>query len=58
MTKNFSKGALWAKPQTVANQIVQACNSNGGILYTPGFWWAIMAIIQLIPERIFIKLKL
>ena len=58
MTKDFSKGPLWAKPQTVANQIVQACNSNGGVLYTPSFWWAIMTIIKLIPEAIFIKLKL
>jgi short-subunit dehydrogenase len=58
MTKDFSKGPLWTKPQAVAYQIVQACNSNGGILYAPRFWWAIMAIIKLIPERIFIKLKL
>jgi short-subunit dehydrogenase len=58
MTKDFSKGPLWAKPQTVANQIVQACKFNGRVLYTPSFWWVIMAIIKLIPETIFIKLKL
>ena len=58
MTKEFTKGPLWAKPQTVAIQIVQACNSKGGILYTPRFWWAIMAIIKLIPETVFMKLKL
>jgi hypothetical protein len=58
MTKSFSKGPLWAKPQTVASQIVQACNSKGGILYTPKFWGVIMGIIKLIPETIFMKLKL
>lgn len=58
MTKDFSKGLLWAKPQTIANQIIQACNSNGGIIYAPRFWWVIMAIIKLIPETVFKKLKL
>jgi short-subunit dehydrogenase len=58
MTKDFRKGPLWAKPQTVASQIVQACNSKGGILYTPRFWSVIMAIIKLIPETVFTKLKL
>jgi short-subunit dehydrogenase len=58
MTKEFAKGPLWSKPQVVASQIVQACNSKGGILYAPRFWWAIMAIIKLIPETIFMKLKL
>lgn len=58
MTKGFTKGILWVKPRTIAIQVVQACNSKGGILYTPKFWWAIMGIIKLIPERVFIKLKL
>jgi short-subunit dehydrogenase len=58
MTKDFSKGQLWAKPQAVANTIVQACDSKGGILYTPRFWSVIMAIIKLIPETVFMKLKL
>jgi len=58
MTKDFNKGPLWTKPHTVASQIVKACNSKGGTLYAPRFWWAIMTIIKLIPEAIFIKLKL
>ena len=58
MTKDFTKGPLWAKPKTVAIQIVQACNSKGGILYTPRFWLIIMAFIKLIPEAVFMKLKL
>lgn len=58
MTKKFAKGPLWAHPKFVASQVVRACNTKGGILYTPRFWWAIMAIIKLIPETIFMKLKL
>jgi decaprenylphospho-beta-D-erythro-pentofuranosid-2-ulose 2-reductase len=58
MTREYPKGPLWEKPQVVASQIVQACNYKGGILYVPRFWWAIMAIIKLIPETIFMKLKL
>ena len=58
MTKKFTKGPLWTKPQVIASQIVQACNSKRGILYAPRFWWVIMAIIKLIPETVFMKLKL
>jgi len=58
MTKSHKKGFLWAKPKAVAEQIVNACNSRGGIRYTPIFWGPIMMIIKLIPENIFKKLKL
>lgn len=58
MTQEFTKGPLWAKPKVVAEQIVRACNKKGGVLYTPSFWLAIMIIIKLIPEKVFMKLKL
>lgn len=58
MTQEFTKGPLWAKPEAVAEQIVSACSRKGGVLYTPNFWWAIMIIIKLIPEKVFMKMKL
>jgi short-subunit dehydrogenase len=58
MTAAFPKGPLWAKPQAVAQGIVNAIDRRAGVVYLPGFWWAIMFIIRAIPERIFQGLKL
>jgi len=58
MTAEFKKGALWAQPEQVAQNIIKAINSKRNTLYTPWFWWGIMFIIRNIPEFIFKKLKL
>jgi len=59
MTAAFPKGALWAKPQQIANGIVGAVDrSSATVLYLPAFWRLIMLIIRSIPEAIFRKLKL
>ncbi len=58
MTAAFKKGALWAKPEKVARDINRAVERGQGVLYTPWFWWGIMAIIRTVPEAIFRKLKL
>jgi len=58
MTAEFRKGALWAQPEQVAQNIIKAINSSRNTLYTPWFWWGIMFIIRNIPEFIFKKLKL
>ena len=59
MTRDFKKGILWATPEKVARDIVQACDSpTRSVVYTPSFWAFIMLVIQHIPEMIFKKLKL
>lgn len=59
MTASFDKsGPLWAKPETVAKDIVRAINKRKNIAYTPWFWWGIMTIIKNIPESIFKRLSL
>jgi short-subunit dehydrogenase len=58
MTIAFKKGLLWATPEKVATSIVKACDTKSGVLYVPGFWYFIMAIVQAVPEFIFKKLKL
>lgn len=58
MTAGFKKGALWAKPEKVAEDIERALQKGFGVVYTPWFWRWIMAIIRLVPERIFVKLRL
>ncbi|MDO6459787.1 SDR family oxidoreductase [Granulosicoccaceae sp. 1_MG-2023] len=58
MTADFSKGALWAKPEQIAAGIEKAVAKKRNIVYLPGFWWAIMLIIRNIPEVIFKRLSL
>jgi len=58
MTAAFNKGALWASPDTVAMRIVQGIDKGWDVVYTPGFWRAIMFVIRLVPERVFKRLSL
>jgi len=59
MTAAFPKGALWAKPQQIANGIVSAVDRGSAtVLYLPKFWRLIMLIIRSIPETVFRRLKL
>ena len=58
MTADFPKGPLWATPQAVAKDIEGAIDSGFGVIYTPWFWRWIMQIIRLIPERLFVRLRL
>jgi decaprenylphospho-beta-D-erythro-pentofuranosid-2-ulose 2-reductase len=52
MTAGLKKGLLFAKPNSVARDIVRAIDKKRDVLYTPWFWILIMTIICLIPERI------
>jgi short-subunit dehydrogenase len=58
MTAEFSKGALWAKPEAIARGIVSAIDARRDVVYLPGFWHLIMLIIRHIPESIFKRLSL
>jgi decaprenylphospho-beta-D-erythro-pentofuranosid-2-ulose 2-reductase len=58
MTAEFKKGALWATPNQVAQDIIKAIQTKKNTLYTPFFWRYILLIIRHIPEVIFKRLKL
>lgn len=58
MTRDFKKGALWAKPEVVARGIVRAADQGRSAVYLPWFWMPIMLIIRHIPEFIFKRIKL
>lgn len=58
MTRAFKKGALWAKPEGIANGIVRAIDRSRSVVYLPGFWLPIMLIIRHIPEFVFRRIKL
>lgn len=58
MTRDFKKGALWAKPDSIARGIVRAADRGRSVVYLPWFWLPIMLIIRHIPEFIFKRIKL
>lgn len=58
MTRDFKKGALWATPEKVAQDIYNASCKGKNEVYTPGYWRLIMLIINNIPETIFKRLSL
>lgn len=57
MTAAFKKGPLWASPAQVAAAIVKASDKGVDVLYTPWFWFGIMAVIRSIPEFVFKKIR-
>ena len=58
MTQAFKKGPLWAAPETVARRIVAATDRGADVVYVPGFWRLIMALIKAVPEGLFKTLRL
>ncbi len=58
MTKEFDKsGPLWATPQRVAGDIVNAISKKKQVLYTPWFWRYIMLTIRNLPQSIFNRMN-
>jgi decaprenylphospho-beta-D-erythro-pentofuranosid-2-ulose 2-reductase len=58
MTAAFKKGALWAQPSRVARDIRIAMDRGTPVVYTPGFWRVIMAIVRAVPETVFRRLSM
>jgi short-subunit dehydrogenase len=53
MTADHRKNALFARPAGVANAIVRAIDAGRGEPYVPWFWQLIMAVVRLVPDRLF-----
>jgi short-subunit dehydrogenase len=49
---------LVADPQDIGGKIVRALEKKKNVVYLPGFWRIIMAMIRNIPESIFKRMKL
>jgi short-subunit dehydrogenase len=59
MTAGIAKGGpLWATPDQVAADIERAVKKGRRVVYTPWFWWPIMAIIRHLPWFVFARLKI
>jgi short-subunit dehydrogenase len=51
-------GPITASPEQVAEDIYRAVARRRSVLYTPWMWRYLMAVIRLIPERIFQRMSL
>jgi decaprenylphospho-beta-D-erythro-pentofuranosid-2-ulose 2-reductase len=58
MTADVAKNALFATPDRVAGDILRAVARRKDVVYTPGFWRVIMAILKMIPEAVFKRMAL
>jgi short-subunit dehydrogenase len=59
MTAGLDKsGPLWAKPEQIAQGIINAMAKGKNEVYLPGFWRLLMLIIRHIPEFIFKRMSL
>lgn len=58
MTAGMPGQSKMASPKAVARQIVRAIDRRSDIVYTPGKWRFIMAVIRMIPERLFKRMSI
>lgn len=59
MTENMDlPEKLMATPEEVAEYVYKAYRKSKDIVYTKWFWWLIMFIIKIIPEKIFKSMDL
>jgi short-subunit dehydrogenase len=49
---------LVASPQAAAKRIVEAALKGEDQAYVPRFWWPVMLLIRLIPEKLFKRMRL
>lgn len=58
MTVGFKKNFLFVGPEVIAKGIYRAIHKGDDVVYLPSYWWCIIGIIKMIPERIFKKISL
>jgi len=62
MTERMPGNAKFADPEAVAATLVKALDRGHGqgpdVIYVPGIWRIVMAVVRLIPESIFKKMNL
>jgi decaprenylphospho-beta-D-erythro-pentofuranosid-2-ulose 2-reductase len=58
MTEGMKGSEKFADVEKVAATIVKAIDAGQDVVYVPGVWRVIMAVIRAIPERVFKKLNL
>jgi short-subunit dehydrogenase len=58
MTESMKGSAKFADVEKVAATLVAAIDKGTDVVYVPGIWRVIMAVVRAVPERIFKKMNL
>ena len=58
MTAHLAKGPLFTSPEKAGDLIHRAIRARRDVVYVPGFWRGIMAVIRLLPESVMKRLNL
>jgi decaprenylphospho-beta-D-erythro-pentofuranosid-2-ulose 2-reductase len=58
MTAGVKKNILFAAPDRISRDVMRAIAKDKRVIYTPWFWRYIMIVIKLIPERLFVRMRL
>ena len=58
MTATMKGSEKFADVEAVAAALVKAIDHGKDIVYVPGIWRVIMAVIRAIPESLFLRLSL
>jgi decaprenylphospho-beta-D-erythro-pentofuranosid-2-ulose 2-reductase len=58
MTEGMKGSGKFADVEAVAASLVKAIDRGDDVVYVPGIWRVIMAVIRAIPERVFKKMNL
>lgn len=58
MTADVPKNMLWAQPDRVATLAIRGMDAGKSVIYVPGFWYFIMAVVKAVPEWLFRRLPL
>ncbi len=54
----FPSSPLLARPETVARDVLRALGKGRSVVYTPGYWRPVMAILRALPSPIFRRLPI
>lgn len=57
MTAHLPGGILFATPEKIASGIARAIDRRRDVVYLPGFWRWIMAVLRAVPESVFKRLN-
>jgi decaprenylphospho-beta-D-erythro-pentofuranosid-2-ulose 2-reductase len=58
MTREFTKGLLWTRPETIARAIVRGLDRRTDVLYVPRYWHLIMQVVTSIPTWLFKRMQI
>lgn len=58
MTEKMKGSAKFADVEVVAQSLVKAIDRGDDVVYVPGIWRVIMAVIRVVPEFVFKKMNL